>query len=276
MSRTPRLPLARRHAVLAVLLALLLALGLVLLPSASDAAGRYGRGPRPTVVLVHGAFADASGWAGVTDRLQDEGYPVIAPANPLRGLAPTPPTSERRSSDRRARRPRRPLLRRRGHHQCRARRAERQGARVRRGVRAGRGRDVQDLPAQCPGSELAPDRRCGRASSPTGTDLYIDPASFRAVFAADLPARTAAAMATAQRPGALSTLQEPSGEPAWKTIPSWYLVARQDRAIPPDSERFMARRMNAHTREISSSHVAMISHPGVVADMIKDAARTTR
>ena len=136
------------------------------------------------------------------------------------------------------------------------------------------------LSTKYPGSELTPENLVVRpfrvSATEAGADAYIDPAVFRRVFCADLPARTAATMATAQRPGALSTLQEPSGEPAWKTIPSWYLVARQDRAIPPDSERFMARRMNAHTREISSSHVAMISHPGVVADMIKDAAKATR
>jgi pimeloyl-ACP methyl ester carboxylesterase len=73
----------------------------------------------------------------------------------------------------------------------------------------------------------------------------------------------------------VTTLGEPSGTPAWKTIPSWYLVARQDRAIPAQAERFMAQRMHAHTREVDSSHVAMISHPGVVTNLILDAARAT-
>ena len=68
-------------------------------------------------------------------------------------------------------------------------------------------------------------------------------------------------MAASQRPGAVSTLTEHSGPAAWTTIPSWYLVARQDRAIPPAAQRFMANRMKAHTREINSSHVAMISTP---------------
>jgi pimeloyl-ACP methyl ester carboxylesterase len=83
-------------------------------------------------------------------------------------------------------------------------------------------------------------------------------------------------MAASQRPGSLSTLGEPSGVPAWKTIPSWYLVANQDRAIPPAAERFMAERMGAHTIQIDSSHVAMISHPGVVTRLILDADRATR
>lgn len=281
MSRTSRLPLARRHAVLAALLTLLLALGLVLLPSASDAAGRAGRGPKPTVVLVHGAFADASGWAGVTTRLQRGGYTVIAPANPLRGVATdsTYLASLLKTIEG-------PVVLV-GHSY---------GGEVITNAALGdpdvkalvyvaafapdEGETSGELSTKYPGSELTPENLVVRpfrvSATESGLDASINPAVFRRVFCADLPARTAAAMAVAQRPGALSTLQEPSGEPAWKAIPSWYLVARQDRAIPPDSERFMARRMNAHTREINSSHVAMISHPGVVADMIKDAARVTR
>ena len=79
-------------------------------------------------------------------------------------------------------------------------------------------------------------------------------------------------MAASQRPIDAAALGEPSGEPAWKTIPSWYLVASNDQAIPPATERFMAKRAGATTVEIASSHVAMISHPGVVTDLILDAA----
>ena len=80
-------------------------------------------------------------------------------------------------------------------------------------------------------------------------------------------------MAATQRPGALAALVTPSGPPAWETIPSWYLVASQDRIIPPEAERAMAARAAATTVEINSSHVAMMSHPGVVARLIRDAAR---
>jgi pimeloyl-ACP methyl ester carboxylesterase len=97
-----------------------------------------------------------------------------------------------------------------------------------------------------------------------GTDGYINPTVFRQVFCADVSATTATTMAASQRPAELATLGEPSGVPAWKTIPSWYLVANQDHAIPPATERFMAHRMGAHTVEIDSSHVAMISHPKAV------------
>ena len=78
-------------------------------------------------------------------------------------------------------------------------------------------------------------------------------------------------MAVSQRPAALATLGEPSGPPAWRTLPSWYLVASQDRVIPPEAERAMAARAGSTTVEIDSSHVAMISHPDEVADLIKQA-----
>ena len=93
-------------------------------------------------------------------------------------------------------------------------------------------------------------------------DAYIDPAWFPRLFAQDLPRSTAAVMAATQRPGALAALLTPSGAPAWKTIPSWYLVANQDRIIPPEAERAMAARAKAKTVSINSSHVAMMSHPG--------------
>jgi len=107
---------------------------------------------------------------------------------------------------------------------------------------------------------------------PGGVDGYINPTVFRDVFAADLPAATTAVMAASQRPGAISTLSDLSGVPAWKTIPSWYMVANQDHAIPPALERFMAARMHAHTVQVDSSHVAMMSHPGAVTDLILSAA----
>jgi pimeloyl-ACP methyl ester carboxylesterase len=110
----------------------------------------------------------------------------------------------------------------------------------------------------------------------TGTDAYINPAVFQQAFCADCSDVTAAVMAATQRPGALATLSEPSGVPAWKTIPSWYLVASQDHAIPPAAERFMAARMHAHTVQIGSSHAAMVSHPGPVTDLILSAAQATR
>jgi pimeloyl-ACP methyl ester carboxylesterase len=271
----------RRQPVLALLLAFVLALGLVLLPSASSASSEHPGRPKPTVVLVHGAFADASGWDDVTTKLQRRGYTVIAPANPLRGVATdsaylasilatiTGPVV---------------LV---GHSY---------GGEVITNAATGnpqvkalvyiaafapaRGETSGELSTKFPDSQLTPENLVFRpfpiSATQTGIDAYINPTVFRTVFCADLPSRTAAVMAASQRPAAVSTLNEKSGEPAWKTIPSWYLVARQDRAIPPDSERFMAKRIRAHTREIDSSHVAMISHPRAVTELILNAARSTR
>jgi pimeloyl-ACP methyl ester carboxylesterase len=250
-------------------------------PAAAAAAGGTVSSAKPTVVLIHGAFADASGWGGVITRLQDRGYPVLAPANPLRGVA----SDSAYVASILASIPGPIILV--GHSY---------GGEVITNAALGnpnvralvyvaafapdQGETSGQLSTMFPGSQLTPANLVFRpfpiSATETGVDAYINPTVFRAVFCADLPRTTAAMMAASQRPGALSTLGEPSGAPAWKTIPSWYLVAGQDQAIPPASERFMAQRMGAHTIEIASSHVAMISHPDVVTTMITDAWRATR
>ncbi|RSN15502.1 alpha/beta hydrolase [Nonomuraea sp. WAC 01424] len=108
---------------------------------------------------------------------------------------------------------------------------------------------------------------------PGDGDAYIDPAYFRTLFAQDLPRSTTGFMAATQRPGAPTALVTPSGPPAWRSVPSWYLIARQDRIIPPEAERAMAKRAGATTVEIDSSHVAMMSHPDMVTNLILRAAR---
>jgi len=230
-------------------------------------------GPKPTIVLIHGAFADASGWGDVITRLQNRGYTVLAPANPLRGVASdsayivsvlatiTGPIV---------------LV---GHSY---------GGEVITNAATGNpnvkalvyiagfapdeGESIAGLAGAFPPSMLTPQNLVFRPF-PGGVDGYINPAVFREVFAADVPAGTTAVMGASQRPAALSTLSEPSGAPAWKTIPSWYLVANQDHAIHPDLERFMAARMHAHTVQIDSSHAAMVSNPGAVTDLILSAAQ---
>src|SRR5437588_471567 len=107
-----------------------------------------------------------------------------------------------------------------------------------------------------------------------GFDGYIDSDLFHDVFAGDVPAATAAVMAASQRPATVETGIQPTHDPAWKTIPSWFLVARNDHTIPPDAERFMAKRAGSHVVEIDSSHVAMISNPDVAAELIRAAAAT--
>lgn len=108
---------------------------------------------------------------------------------------------------------------------------------------------------------------------PGDGDAYIDPAFFPQLFAQDLPTIIAQGMAASQRPGALASLVTPSGPAAWVSIPSWYMVASNDRIIPPGAERAMAARAGATTVEIKSSHVPMLSHPLDVLSLIEKAPR---
>ena len=136
------------------------------------------------------------------------------------------------------------------------------------------GDSIATLEAKNPGSQVGLSALTLRPY-PGGVDAYITPSVFHSVFCADVPAGTAAVMAATQRPIDAAVEAEPSGPPAWRTIPSWYLVASEDHAIPPATERFMARRAGATTVEISASHVAMVSHPEAVTDLILDAARAS-
>jgi pimeloyl-ACP methyl ester carboxylesterase len=231
--------------------------------------------PKPTIVLVHGAFADASGWNDVINRLQREGYPVIAPANPLRGLEADAAyvRSVIDSVDG-------PVVV----------AAHSYGGAVITNAATGApnvralvyiaafapalGDSLGSLLALNPGSHLGPDALIFRPH-PGGVDGYVHPDVFRDVFAQDLPKKQAAAMAVTQRPGDASTLDGASGEPAWATIPSWYLVASRDNLIPPATQRFMAERAGATTSEVRSSHVAMISQPKAATDLIRVAANAT-
>jgi pimeloyl-ACP methyl ester carboxylesterase len=256
----------------------LLALVLAVVPgSASQAAAGRTSTPKPTVVLVHGAFADASGWASVERRLQHRGYTVLAPANPLRGVASDAAYVASVLASISG-----PIVLV-GHSY---------GGEVITNAATGNlnvkalvyiaafapdnGETSGTLATMFPGSGLTPANLVFRpyplGNGQTGTDGYINPTVFHEVFCADLPTGVANTMAASQRPAELATLGQPSGVPAWRTIPTWYLVASQDHAIPPASERFMAHRMHAHTVEINSSHVAMISHPNTVTDLILDAA----
>jgi pimeloyl-ACP methyl ester carboxylesterase len=261
-----------RFGILGVVAALFaLALGAGAMASATSSRSDA---PKPTIVLVHGAFADASSWNGVTERLQDKGYTVIAPANPLRNLASdgaylssildtvTGPVV---------------LV---GHSYGGM--VLTNAANGHRGVKAlvyiaafapDAGETAGGLTILNPGSGLGPQNLVVRPY-PGGLDGYIKPSVFPQLFAGDVPRETAAIMAGSQRPSDLGILTQPSGQPAWKTIPSWFMVATHDMLIPPATERFMAHRAGATTVEVSSSHVAMISHPDAVEDLIVSAANT--
>jgi pimeloyl-ACP methyl ester carboxylesterase len=253
--------------------------------SASSAAGakpsaHTSDGPKPTVVLVHGAFADASSWNGVIARLEHDGYPVIAPADPLRGL---PEDSVYIASVLKSVKGPIVLV---GHSY---------GGAVISAAAVGDTQvkalvyiaalmpDTREnlgaLAAKFPGtSELPSALRpvpYANADGTTGTDLYIDPALFHQVFAADLPDSQASLMAAEQRPIDASTFNDTATSAAWHTIPSWAVIANQDEALGAPLERFEAQRAHSHTIAINSSHVAQISHPDVVANLIETAATST-
>jgi pimeloyl-ACP methyl ester carboxylesterase len=234
---------------------------------------------KPTIVLVHGAFADASGFGAVITRLQRRGYTVIAPANPLRG-----PASDAASVASVLKSIGGPIvLVAHSYGGAVISEAATEVANVKalvyiNALALDEGESNLDITNRFPNQfvdALLP-RPFSLPDGTQGTDLYVDPAKFHALFAPDLPARTAAQMASAQRPLSLAAAQEKETAPAWKTVPSWYLVGRQDKVISPVAQRFMAKRAHAHTLEIDSSHVSYISHPGAVTKLILRAAQSVR
>jgi len=235
---------------------------------------QYSSGPKPTIVLVHGAWADASSWGRVAERLINDGYNVIAPANPLRGVKYD---SEYLRSVLDTISGSVVVV---GHSYGGfvATDAATGDANVKALVYIAafapeEGETATEVEARNPGSEATGSALTARPF-PGGTDLYITPSDFHRVFCADLPASQAALLAASQRPLAANAFVEPSSAPAWKTIPSWFMVATEDHAIPPASERFMAKRAHAHTVEVRSSHVAMLSHPEATTRLILEAAHS--
>ncbi len=236
-------------------------------------------GPKPTVVLVHGAFADGSSWNGVVDRLKRQGYPVIAPANPLRGL----------SSDAAYLRGvlesvEGPVVLA-GHSY---------GGSVISEAAAGdedvkalvyiaaflpdKGESASELSGKFPGSTLGPTLTEVNTTLPDGsevTDLYVEQDKFRRQFAADVPRSTAQQMAVTQRPVTTAALEEGADAAAWKSIPSWSMITTQDLNIPAEAQRFMAARAHAHAVEVRASHAVTVSRPDAVSRLIDRAARTT-
>jgi len=235
-------------------------------------------GTSPTVVLVHGAFADASGWGGVISRLQADGIAVMAPANPLRSVSgdaayiasvvnqiPGPV-----------------LLVGHSYGGVVISNASPQTENVVGLVYVcafipDEGESIQALAEQATDSLLGPNLRPAQYPSggdEPGIELYIDQAAFHEVFCADLPAEQAAIMAVSQRPGSGLGFGEPSGPVGWKTLPSWALISPNDLTIGPSGERFMAERAGAVIVEVDASHVAMISQPQATTDLILSALGT--
>jgi pimeloyl-ACP methyl ester carboxylesterase len=224
---------------------------------------------RPNVVLIHGAFADGSSWSAVVKDLQAKGYEVVAPQFPLTSRAddvarlrevlgwldgPTVVVGHSYGG------------------QIMTALGDDTGDVVALVYVAGFGLDEgESIAALGAGSPLPP----------ALANLIVDAQGFGRVpqddfvghFAADVDPATAKVMHSAQQPVAMSAFEDVMGTPAWKSLPCWYLVAAQDEAIAPDAERLFAGRMGAETVEVASSHVAMVSHPDAVVELIEAAAQ---
>lgn len=240
---------------------------------------------KPTIVLVHGAWADGSSWNAVTSELQEEGYTVYVLANPLRGLSadaayiasilntiPGPII----------------LV---GHSYGGAviTNAALGNANVKALVYINafvpdQGESLLQLASAPPPPGQAASCLGGDPTTvfnfvpyPGGNgdvDLYIKPELFPSCFANDISAKRAAVFGASQRPIAFSALAEPSGAPAWETIPSWYFVGMLDKVIPPYAQLFMAQRANASTVQVPASHLSMVSQPRKVTKLIETAVQT--
>jgi pimeloyl-ACP methyl ester carboxylesterase len=237
-------------------------------------------GDSPTVVLVHGAFADGSSWNGVIERVQAKGVQVTAPANPLRGIStdsaylasvlkqtPGPVIAV-------------------GHSyggaviSNAAAHAENVVSLVFVAAFAPEeGEILGEAEASSKDSvlmsALVPRQYPSANGGEPAVEFAIDPAKFHDVFAADVPAEQASLMAATQRPVAELAFSEPSGPPAWKHVPSWAVVATGDKAVGADVIRSMAKRAGASTTEVDGSHVIMISQPDAVTDVILQAVAVT-
>ncbi|MFL5994560.1 MAG: alpha/beta fold hydrolase [Streptomyces sp.] len=233
----------------------------------------------PTALLVHGAFADAGSWAGVVTELQNQGIPVIAPPNPLRGLAADAAYIASVA-------------------------AQIDGPVVLVGHSYGgavisvagttenvvglvyiaayvpeEGESLGELQGRFPLSQLVSNLKEWTypvEGGETAVEVTIQAEAFPGIFAADVPAPVTQALAVSQRPLAASSFTEPASAAAWKTKPSWALVADADQAINPEVERFGAKRAGATIVELAgASHAVAVSQPKEVAALIRDAVRAT-
>jgi pimeloyl-ACP methyl ester carboxylesterase len=221
---------------------------------------------KPTIVFVHGIWADGSSWAAEIEALQAKGYPVISVQNPITSLADDVAATKRAI-------------------------ARAKGNVILVGhswggfviTQAGNdpkvvglvyvaafapdlGESVPTLSANGPANSL------GKYFEPQDGFIFLSRAGVGAVFAQDLTAKQQDVIYATQTPASQTVFGDKSGEPAWKTKASWYIVSKSDNAISPDLERFMAKRIKAKTTEIDASHVVMVSHPAAVLAIIEEAA----
>jgi pimeloyl-ACP methyl ester carboxylesterase len=230
---------------------------------------------RPTVVLIHGAFADASGWAGVAAELSSDDVDVIAPPNHLRGIGadaasvtsvldqiegPVVLVGHSYGGA---------VITAAGNH-------EKVAALVYvAGYALDEGETLGELQGRFPESPLAANLRYTpftTAAGESGTDVSVDPEAFPHIFAADVPIETTRFMALSQRPLSAAAFTEPAGRPAWRSKPSWGIVSSADTTINPDVERFGYERAAMTVTEVKgASHAVFLSHPGAVAAVIREA-----
>ena len=223
---------------------------------------------KPAIVLVHGAFADGTSWQRVIPILEKDGYSVTAVQNPLSSLADDVATTKRVLDAQKG-----PVVVV-GHSY---------GGSVITDAAAGNPnvKALVYIAAYAPETDetiitlnakfSAPELATSGVPDAAGF-LYVDRTKFHAVFCADVPEGEARIMAATQKPLNSAAFGEKVTGTAWKTIPTWYLVSQDDKAINPDLERFFAKRMNARTSEVKASHVPFISQPKVVAALIEQAA----
>jgi pimeloyl-ACP methyl ester carboxylesterase len=276
----------RRHVRLATALAVSAVISAVALTgSLTSASAATARPSLPTIVLVHGAWADGSSWSGEIIRLQQLGYPVDVAPQPSRG--PAADTAYLKDYLASVSGP--VVLV--GHSY---------GGFVITDAATGnpnvkalvyvdafvpdQGESIASLTAGS-GSVLEPAltnptsvlQIVGYPGAPAGSgDTYVLPQIFETGFANDLPHSQAALLAASQTPFASSAFGEASTAPAWKTIPSWAVISRQDKVIPPAAEAAMDARAHARVTEINGSHLSLISHPGEITQVIVAAAVATR
>ncbi|GKQ34104.1 alpha/beta fold hydrolase [Streptomyces sp. A012304] len=251
--------------------------------TASEAAG----GSKPTIVLVHGAWADASSRNGVTSRLQHAGYTVYAPPNPLRGVSQDAETL----SDFLATIPGPMVLVGHSYGGFVITNAAVNAPNVKALVYDNayipdQGETVFQINAAEPGSCVTAEPSTflnlvpypGAADGDVDAYLKFAPSGdyrgFQDCFANGVSNEQARLLAAGQRPFAVSAGSQPSGAPAWKSIPSWAVVGTQDHVIPPAELRFMAERAHARITEVKAGHLSLVTRPDVVADTITAAART--
>jgi pimeloyl-ACP methyl ester carboxylesterase len=242
---------------------------------ATLAIGAASAADKPTIILVHGAFAASDSWDGVAKILKKDGYNVISAANPLRGVKSDAAYVGALAT---------------GIAGSVVMVGHSYGGTVITNAATGKtnvkalvyvgafspdaGEAVVDLAGKYPGSTLGPSLAPPIALADGGKDLYIAQDKFHAQFAADVPAAQAALMAIAQRPITEAAILEKATEPAWRTIPSWHIYGLADKNIPAAAMKFMANRAKSkHTIEVpGASHVPHVTHAAAVAKLIEEAA----